>query len=46
MCPQNGIKHKAAITVGNQCLFVLIAALYSIPCFFFFSNEYGQTNIV
>ena len=30
MCPQNGIKHKVAITVRNQCYLLLIAAL-SLP---------------
>ena len=28
MFPQNGIKHKAAITGHNQCLLLFIAALY------------------
>ena len=27
MCPQNGINHKAAIRVCNQCLSILIVAL-------------------
>ena len=35
MCPQNRIKHKAAITVRNQCLLLVIAAL----CFILFCGH-------
>ena len=40
MCPQNGIKHKAAITVRKQCFLLLIAALCFIPGFGY-NNEHA-----
>ena len=44
MCPQSGIKHKAAITVHSQCSLLLIAALCFIP-FCGQINEHGQRNL-
>ena len=41
MCLQNRIKHKAAITVYNQCLLLLIAALNFIVCCGHI-NRYGR----
>ena len=45
MCPQNGIKHNAAITVLNQCLLFLIAALCFIVCCGHI-NEHGQISFI
>ena len=30
MCPQNGLKHKAAITVRNQCLLLFAFVLFRV----------------
>ena len=45
MCPQKGINHEAAITVCNQYIQLLIAALCFIPCFGHI-NEYDPIYVL